>query len=137
MYNSNQKVMQTYGKFFNRPKREKWIVDKWSIDRKKTIWSNAQENIPSLVFFLLSVDEEEFYNFYWRQYQSDGFQIAWFWPRETKWLSVFLLLIRSSWIWFSLVQILRAITNLTGIIITVNFLHYFKTCKPGSLNLYP
>jgi len=34
MNNSNQKVMQTYGKFFNRPKREKRIVDKWSIAGK-------------------------------------------------------------------------------------------------------
>jgi len=32
MKNSNQKVMQTYGKFFNRPKRGKRIVDKWSKD---------------------------------------------------------------------------------------------------------
>jgi hypothetical protein len=32
MQNSNQKVMQTYGNFFNPPKREKQIVDKWSKD---------------------------------------------------------------------------------------------------------
>jgi hypothetical protein len=32
MKNSNQKVMQTYGKFFNRPKMEKRIVDKWGKD---------------------------------------------------------------------------------------------------------
>jgi len=30
--------MQTYGKFFNRPKREKRIVDKWSIDITRVIY---------------------------------------------------------------------------------------------------
>jgi hypothetical protein len=37
MKNSNQKVMQTYGKFFNRPKMENRIVDKWS----KDLWRNC------------------------------------------------------------------------------------------------
>jgi hypothetical protein len=32
MKNSNQKVMQNYGNFFNPPKRGMGIVDKWSID---------------------------------------------------------------------------------------------------------
>jgi hypothetical protein len=44
--------MQNYGNFFDPPKVEKQIVDKWSIDNRVVLFNQIDQHVLNVIFIL-------------------------------------------------------------------------------------